>query len=148
MPHKNNNCRFNINYFFSLYVYFNAAIECDDGTYGYACVNNCSGHCINSSLCNKETGYCHNGCNAGYTNKDCSRGMIFHFSLWTLLLTYGSFDEFYLHHLFVHVDFKTTVLWLNILSNVLMNLTYFKALVIFGYFRMCQSLWRELSVSM
>lgn len=81
MPHKNNNCRFNINYFFSLYVYFNAAIECDDGTYGYACVNNCSGHCINGSLCNKETGYCHNGCNAGYTNKDCSRGMIFHFSL-------------------------------------------------------------------
>uniref|UniRef100_K1R1W2 Multiple epidermal growth factor-like domains 10 n=1 Tax=Magallana gigas TaxID=29159 RepID=K1R1W2_MAGGI len=46
---------------------------CDDGTYGYNCVNNCSGHCLNGSHCNKHTGYCDEGCSPGYTDSDCSR---------------------------------------------------------------------------
>lgn len=45
--------------------------ECKDGTYGYKCVNNCSGHCMNNSLCNKQTGHCDGGCRPGYTNIHC-----------------------------------------------------------------------------
>lgn len=48
--------------------------ECDDGIYGYNCVNNCSGHCINNSPCNKQTGQCDKGCNPGYTNSKCNKG--------------------------------------------------------------------------
>lgn len=49
-------------------------IECDAGTFGYNCVNNCSGHCLNGSTCNKSSGKCERGCNPGYTNDDCSKG--------------------------------------------------------------------------
>lgn len=49
-------------------------IECIDGTYGYNCTNNCSGHCMNGSPCNKTTGYCDKGCKPGYINADCARG--------------------------------------------------------------------------
>lgn len=48
--------------------------ECDDGTYGYNCVNRCSGHCINGSLCNKQTGCCDSGCIPGFANDDCGKG--------------------------------------------------------------------------
>ena len=48
--------------------------ECIDGAYGYGCVNNCSGHCMNDSLCNKQTGHCDRGCKPGYTNAFCSKG--------------------------------------------------------------------------
>lgn len=51
-------------------------IGCDDGTYGYDCGNNCSGHCLNDSSCNKQTGHCDKGCELGYTNTDCSKGKI------------------------------------------------------------------------
>uniref|UniRef100_K1PJI1 Scavenger receptor class F member 2 n=1 Tax=Magallana gigas TaxID=29159 RepID=K1PJI1_MAGGI len=47
--------------------------ECGDGTYGYGCVNNCSGHCLNDSPCNKQTGYCDRGCNPGYKDDKCSK---------------------------------------------------------------------------
>lgn len=46
--------------------------ECDDGTYGYDCLHNCSGHCLNNSPCNKHTGHCELGCKPGYTNVFCS----------------------------------------------------------------------------
>lgn len=46
--------------------------ECDDGTYGFDCVNNCSGHCLNNSSCEKHNGQCKNGCNPGYTNLLCT----------------------------------------------------------------------------
>lgn len=49
-------------------------IECNEGTFGYDCVNNCSGHCFNTSSCNKENGHCDKGCNPGYTKSDCSKG--------------------------------------------------------------------------
>lgn len=48
--------------------------ECDDGTYGYHCVNNCSGNCLNDSSCNKQTGHCKRGCKPGYEDGDCSKG--------------------------------------------------------------------------
>lgn len=48
-------------------------VECDDGTYGYGCANNCSVHCLNDSLCNKQTGHCDKGCDPGYTENDCSK---------------------------------------------------------------------------
>lgn len=51
-------------------------IECSDGTYGYNCENNCSGHCMNNTLCNKQTGHCDGGCNPGYTNAACSKSML------------------------------------------------------------------------
>lgn len=50
------------------------ATECDDGTYGYDCLNNCSGHCLNDTHCNKQTGHCDGGCKPGYTNDDCNKG--------------------------------------------------------------------------
>lgn len=59
--------------------------ECDIGTFGYDCMNNCSGHCLNNSSCNKETGHCDGGCNLGYTNGDCNKGISMQINLHTLL---------------------------------------------------------------
>lgn len=57
---------------------FKIIIECEDWTYGYKCVNNCSGHCLHNSVCNKQTGHCNGGCSPGYTNDDCSKGNFTH----------------------------------------------------------------------
>lgn len=46
--------------------------DCDDGTYGYNCVNNCSGLCLEGYPCNKETGCCDVGCKPEYTTDNCS----------------------------------------------------------------------------
>lgn len=46
--------------------------DCNDETYGYDCANNCSRRCINGSPCNKHTGFCDEGCKAGFTNVFCS----------------------------------------------------------------------------
>lgn len=46
--------------------------ECEDGTYGEDCAIYCSGHCLNESACNKETGLCERGCDPGYMNSLCS----------------------------------------------------------------------------
>lgn len=51
-------------------------VECNDVTYGYNCVNNCSGHCLNNYPCNKQTGHCDGGCDPGYKNDDCNDGEI------------------------------------------------------------------------
>lgn len=53
---------------------YSALKECDDGTYGYNCINNCSGHCLDDYPCNKETGRCDVGCKPGYTTDNCSKG--------------------------------------------------------------------------
>lgn len=47
---------------------------CVDGTYGYNCSSNCSGHCLNNFSCNKRTGHCDRGCNPGYTDNACNKG--------------------------------------------------------------------------
>ena len=57
--------------YFNIYLIFS---ECRDGAYGYSCVNNCSGHCMNDSPCNKQTGHCDKGCKPGYTNAFCRKG--------------------------------------------------------------------------
>ncbi|XP_065938543.1 multiple epidermal growth factor-like domains protein 10 isoform X2 [Magallana gigas] len=54
----------------------NCTEECIDGTYGFDCVNNCSGHCLNNSSCEKHNGHCKNGCNAGYTNLLCNEHVL------------------------------------------------------------------------
>lgn len=56
------------------YFYF---VECENGTYGYNCVNNCSGHCLNDSFCNIQTGNCDSGCTPGYSKNNCSEGFVF-----------------------------------------------------------------------
>ena len=50
-------------------------VACIDGTFGIDCLHNCSSHCLNDSLCEKDTGYCDMGCNPGYTSKNCTEGM-------------------------------------------------------------------------
>lgn len=59
----------------SAVIWFNliTVLVCDEGYYGYDCGNTCSGHCLNSSPCNKQTCHCDKGCNSGYSNSDCSR---------------------------------------------------------------------------
>lgn len=49
-------------------------LEVDDSSYGYNCIKNCSGHCLNNSPCNKQTGHCDGGCKLGYTTDNCSKG--------------------------------------------------------------------------
>lgn len=49
--------------------------ECSDGTYGYNCLNKCSGHCLYDYPCNKKTGHCDKGCSPGYTTDSaCNKG--------------------------------------------------------------------------
>lgn len=52
--------------------------ECGEGSFGYNCTNNCSGHCLHNSPCNKQTGHCDGGCRPGYTNADCNDGSLIH----------------------------------------------------------------------
>lgn len=54
-------------------LFLTALKECGDGTYGYNCINNCSGHCLGDYHCNKETGRCDVGCKPGYTTDNCSK---------------------------------------------------------------------------
>lgn len=61
--------------------------ECINGTYGYDCVNKCSGHCLNDSPCNKQTGYCDRGCNQGYINAYCSKGNPYAYILLNMNMT-------------------------------------------------------------
>lgn len=46
---------------------------CENGTYGYNCLKNCSGHCVHGYPCNKETGRCDEGCEPGYSDTFCSK---------------------------------------------------------------------------
>lgn len=67
-------------------------LACDNGTYGYNCVNKCNGHCLNDSPCKKQTGQCYRGCKPGYKYSNCSKSNLtnqsvlfckkFKFSLW------------------------------------------------------------------
>lgn len=57
-----------------MYCLIKIFLECNDGIYGYSCINICSGYCLNDFLCNKWFGYCDGGCNLGYINIDCNKG--------------------------------------------------------------------------
>lgn len=56
------------------YICIKTVSECNDGTFGHDCINNCSGHCLNKSPCNKQTGHCDRGCDPGYNTEDCNKG--------------------------------------------------------------------------
>lgn len=56
-------------------MYLYIVVDCDNGTYGNYCVNNCSGNCLNDSNCNRQTGQCEMDCKPGYTNALCNERM-------------------------------------------------------------------------
>lgn len=70
-----------------------SVLVCDDGAYGYNCVNNCSGHCLRDSPCNIHTGHCDRGCKPGYTNSNCSKGESTDKSLYLLQINLFLFDN-------------------------------------------------------
>lgn len=60
-------------YLILICVHICGFVACDDGTYGFYCSGQCSGHCLNGSHCNRQTGSCDRGCNPGYIDIDCSK---------------------------------------------------------------------------
>lgn len=72
--------------------------ECNDGTFGYDCKNNCSGHCSNNNPCIKQTGHCNGGCKSGYTNVFCDESKyyittLYSTHLWRQISLYTCFKE-------------------------------------------------------
>lgn len=67
---KTNSLLFNL---ILICVHICGFVACDDGTYGFYCRGQCSGHCLNGSHCNIQTGSCDRGCNPGYIDIDCSK---------------------------------------------------------------------------
>lgn len=49
---------------------------CDEMWYGVNCSQRCAGHCKDNDTCNYVTGQCDRGCDAGWTQSDCDKGMI------------------------------------------------------------------------
>lgn len=45
--------------------------KCPGGFYGHDCQENCSTHCIVSGRCDRVTGQCEGGCQAGWTQSKC-----------------------------------------------------------------------------
>lgn len=70
------------------FYHFLSVIECNYGTYGYNCVNNCSGHCLNYSPCNKQTGHCDDECKPGYTDTNCSKGNLNDLVLFVIIFSF------------------------------------------------------------
>lgn len=48
--------------------------ECQNQTYGLNCAYNCSGHCLNGTICMPTNGSCMKGCEPGWTNDTCKDG--------------------------------------------------------------------------
>ena len=46
-------------------------IECEVGSYGSSCRENCSVNCKIPKTCNRETGRCTNGCQPGWDGITC-----------------------------------------------------------------------------
>ncbi|XP_078330367.1 uncharacterized protein LOC144624438 [Crassostrea virginica] len=53
--------------------------ECPAGFYGKRCVKNCSQTCVVTGSCDKVTGRCLGGCQAGWTGDMCEKGKHFAF---------------------------------------------------------------------
>ena len=50
-------------------------IECTVGLHGANCERLCSPHCIEPGVCDRDTGHCKGGCQAGWTQRKCDKGM-------------------------------------------------------------------------
>ena len=48
--------------------------ECFEGSYGQGCLNNCSTTCGVLGTCDKVTGFCFGGCQAGWKGDICETG--------------------------------------------------------------------------
>ena len=48
--------------------------ECDVGLYGANCEGFCSADCRKPGVCDKVTGQCEGGCQAGWKNAKCDQG--------------------------------------------------------------------------
>ena len=48
--------------------------DCPEGYFGINCVENCSMTCRVPGGCNKVTGQCLGGCQAGWTGDRCKKG--------------------------------------------------------------------------
>lgn len=57
--------------------------ECSPGTYGQGCSKDCSGHCLNDATCNRTTGNCDQGCQAGHKGCLCDKGLKLFFMSYT-----------------------------------------------------------------
>ena len=62
--------------YFGLHLYLLFAVECEDGSYGYNCVDKCSSNCLHDFPCNKTNGHCEQGCKPGYSKPLCDKRMI------------------------------------------------------------------------
>lgn len=47
--------------------------ECPAGLYGHDCQESCSTHCIASGTCDRVTGQCDGGCQAGWKESKCDK---------------------------------------------------------------------------
>ena len=47
--------------------------ECSGGFYGQYCQENCSTYCIVPGSCDRMTGQCEGGCQAGWTQSKCDK---------------------------------------------------------------------------
>lgn len=65
------------NYILQMSNYFFVS-ECNFGTFGTDCINNCSTHCFENSTCNRKTGKCDMGCSPGYNDEKCSKSKFNH----------------------------------------------------------------------
>ena len=57
-------------------IFFPLIPDCLPEYYGYRCEKNCSGHCLNNSICDPIDGICSNGCQVGYIGKLCKDSKI------------------------------------------------------------------------
>ena len=59
-----------VQYTFSKYVF----LACEDGYFGDMCTQKCSKNCNQAGICNKTTGFCLDGCQAGWMGDFCDSG--------------------------------------------------------------------------
>ena len=44
---------------------------CPNGNFGHQCEDDC--HCLNSEICDKDSGNCYSGCAPGWTGDNCQQ---------------------------------------------------------------------------
>ena len=65
--------------FIMLLFFHKILTECDTGLYGANCEEFCSPNCITPGICDKVTGQCEGGCQAGWKNAQCDQGKIYYY---------------------------------------------------------------------